>query len=162
MTLFTNFSRSLNDYRRNYMNTINIKEINGQKIRKTDLQKFVQKFNEHWSEGLKSLFNLNLVGLDSNHEIVNIIMSLAGLNKKIIDLMLFDKSCEQYLEIFMSRLAEADEPLVFKLLSFYKFIPMTENNSIGILKFVENFGPSYKMPDFLNVVKKITSILIRS
>lgn len=136
MTLFMTFSRSLNDYRRNYANIANVKEIDKQKIRKSDLEKFVQKFNEHWSEGLKSLFNLNLVGLDSNHEIVNIIMSLAGLNKKIIDLMLFDKTCEQYLEIFMSRLAEADEPLVLKLLSFYKFVPMTENNSIGVLKFV--------------------------
>jgi hypothetical protein len=35
-------------------------------------------------------------------------MSLAGLNKKMIDLMLFDQICEQYLEIFMARLGEED------------------------------------------------------
>ena len=39
----------------------------------------------------------------------------------------------------MARLKEGNEPLVLKLLSFYKFVPMTENNSIGILKFVKNF-----------------------
>lgn len=85
---------------------MNVTEITDGKSKKSDLQKFVHKFNEHWSEGLKTLFNLNLVGLDSNHEIVNIIMSLAGLNKKMIDLMLFDKHCEQYLQFFMSRLKE--------------------------------------------------------
>lgn len=51
---------------------------------------------------------------------------------------------------------------MLKLLSFYKFIPMTENNSIGVLKFVEAFGPFYQMPDLLANVKKITSILIKS
>lgn len=64
-------------------------------------------------------------------------MSLAGLKKNMIDLMMFEKTCEQYLGIFMSRLQEEDEPLVFKLLSFYKYIPMTESNSISLLKFVE-------------------------
>lgn len=36
------------------------------KIRKNNLEKFQTKFNEHWSEGIKSLFNLNLVGLESD------------------------------------------------------------------------------------------------
>lgn len=62
----------------------------------------------------------------------------------------------------MSRLGEEDEPLVLKLLSFYKFIPMTESNSIGVLKFVEKFGPVYKMPDILATIKKITAILMKS
>lgn len=61
----------------------------------------------------------------------------------------------------MSRLKEENQPLLFKLLSLYKFIPMTENNSIGILKFVEAFDEFYKMPDLLATVKKITSILIK-
>lgn len=52
-------------------------------------------------------------------------MSMSGLSKKMIDTMLFDKVCEEYLDIFLSRLKENDEPLLFKLLSFYKFIPMT-------------------------------------
>lgn len=38
---------------------------------------------------------------------------------------------------------------------------MTENTSIGILKFVEAFDEFYKMPDLLATVKKITSILIK-
>lgn len=67
MTLFMTFSKALNDFKRNYLQIINVKEVDTQKVKKTSLEKFVEKFNEHWSEGLKSLFNLNLVGLDSNH-----------------------------------------------------------------------------------------------
>lgn len=63
-------------------------------------------------------------------------MSMGGLNKTMIDTMMFDKVCEQYLDIFMEILKQNDEPLLFKLLSFYKFIPMSQNNTIGILKFV--------------------------
>ena len=42
------------------------------------------RFNEHWTSGLKTLFNLNLVGLDSNEEIVDIFMSVKGLSKEHI------------------------------------------------------------------------------
>ena len=49
-----------------YPETPEIGFINMRKQRKTDLEKFVEKFNGHWSEGLKTLFNLNIVGLDSN------------------------------------------------------------------------------------------------
>lgn len=105
---------------------------------------FVDKFNEHWSEGLKSLFNENLVGLDSNHEIINIIMSQGGLKKSNIDAMLFEKTCEQYLEIFLSRLTEdTEQPLISKLLDLFQYIPMTETSSIGIKKFIEVFSKIY-------------------
>lgn len=75
--------------------------------------------------------------------------------------MMFEKTCEQYLGIFMSRLQEEDEPLVFKLLSFYKYIPMTESNSISLLKFVEEFKNRFG-PDLMENVKKITHVLMKS
>ncbi len=75
--------------------------------------------------------------------------------------MMFEKTCEQYLGIFMSRLQEEDEPLVFKLLSFYKYIPMTESNSISLLKFVEEFKNRFG-PDLMENVKKITNVLMKS
>lgn len=62
----------------------------------------------------------------------------------------------------MARLKEGNEPLVLKLLSFYKFVPMTENNSIGILKFVKNFEEIYNDIDLLSTAKKITVIFMKS
>ncbi len=62
----------------------------------------------------------------------------------------------------MARLKEGNEPLVLKLLSFYKFVPMTENNSIGILKFVKNFEEIYNNIDLLSTAKKITVIFMKS
>lgn len=41
MTLFMTFSRSLNEFRRQYTNVICIKDIEDQKIRKPNLEKFV-------------------------------------------------------------------------------------------------------------------------
>lgn len=35
--------------------------------------------------GIKTLFNLNLVGLDSDEEIVDIILNLKGISKDNID-----------------------------------------------------------------------------
>lgn len=52
--------------------------------------------------------------------------------------------------------------MILKLLSFYKFVPMTENNSISVLRFAETFGVMYKMPDLLGVIKKITSVLMKA
>ena len=100
MTLFITLCKNLNDFRVGHLGlTLNASRDHyfEEKNRKNSLEKFVAKFNEHWSEGLKSLFNLNLVGLDSDHEIVNIIMSHGALNKNNIDAMLFDKSCERFL-----------------------------------------------------------------
>ena len=74
------------------------------------------KFNEHWQEGLKSLFNLNLVGLDSDNEIINIIKTLEGLKKEVIDMMLFDKKSEQFFKIFMIKIDESSSELVTKML----------------------------------------------
>jgi hypothetical protein len=45
------------------------------------LEQFVLRFNEAWTNGLKTLFNLNLVGLDSNDEIIDIFLNLRGLKK---------------------------------------------------------------------------------
>lgn len=41
MTLFMTFSRALNDFRRNYPVQQNVKKFDEQKLRKTNLQKFV-------------------------------------------------------------------------------------------------------------------------
>lgn len=41
MTLFMTFSRSLNDFRRNYPSIISVKDIDLQKTRKANLEKFV-------------------------------------------------------------------------------------------------------------------------
>lgn len=61
----------------------------------------------------------------------------------------------------MLRLKQEDEPLVFKLLLFYKYIPMTEANSIAILKFVEEFKNRFG-PELLDNAKKITNLLMKS
>lgn len=45
MTLFMIFSRALNDFKRNYPQILNVKEIDIQKVKKTSLEKFVEKFN---------------------------------------------------------------------------------------------------------------------
>lgn len=100
MTLFTTLCKGLNEYRKSYSRATlpsSKDHFVEQKGRKNNMEKFVEKFNEHWSEGLKSLFNLDLVGLDSDQEIINIIMSQGSLKKINIDAMLFEKACEQYL-----------------------------------------------------------------
>lgn len=70
MTVFQILSKGLNQYRLEYPQECSIEEIKDQKMRKINLEKFLIKFNDHWQEGLKSLFNLNLVGLDSDQEII--------------------------------------------------------------------------------------------
>ena len=42
------------------------------------------RFNEHWTSGLKNLFNMNLLGLDSKEEIMDIFMKLKGSSKEDI------------------------------------------------------------------------------
>jgi len=56
----------LNEYRKYEQKTIEVAEIVTLKQKKMNLEQFVIRFNEHWTSGLKTLFNLNLVGLDSN------------------------------------------------------------------------------------------------
>lgn len=56
----------LNDYRKTESQIVETEEVIALKQRKMSLEQFVVRFNEHWTSGLKTLFNLNLVGLDSN------------------------------------------------------------------------------------------------
>ena len=65
MTLFLSL-KSLNQYRKTYSESHPIEGIMARKNQKSSLEQFIEKFNSHWSEGLKSLFNLNIVGLESN------------------------------------------------------------------------------------------------
>ncbi len=51
------------------------------KQNKTNLRKFIDNFNDNWIGGLKALFNLNLVGLESDLEIVKILLNTKGLSK---------------------------------------------------------------------------------
>ena len=71
----------LNDYRKHELRHAETTELIQLKQKKLSLEQFVVRFNEHWTSGLKTLFNLNLVGLDSNDEIVDIIINLRGLRK---------------------------------------------------------------------------------
>jgi hypothetical protein len=56
----------LNEYRKTEPLIVDTREVIALKQRKMSLEQFVVRFNEHWTNGLKTLFNLNLVGLDSN------------------------------------------------------------------------------------------------
>jgi hypothetical protein len=56
----------LNEYRKQEPKIVETLEIVSLKQKKMSLEQFVIRFNEHWTSGLKTLFNLNLVGLDSN------------------------------------------------------------------------------------------------
>ena len=59
-------SIGLNDYRKQELKAAETTEIIHLKQKKLSLEQFVVRFNEHWTSGLKTLFNLNLVGLDSS------------------------------------------------------------------------------------------------
>lgn len=75
----------LNEYRKAEVKNIETLEIVGLKQKKMSLEQFVVKFNENWMTGNKTLFNLNLVGLDSDEEIVDILLNLKGISKDNID-----------------------------------------------------------------------------
>ena len=66
LSLFIIMSIGLNDYRKQELKAAETTEIIHLKQKKLSLEQFVVRFNEHWTSGLKTLFNLNLVGLDSN------------------------------------------------------------------------------------------------
>ena len=89
------------------------------------------RFNEHWTSGLKTLFNLNLVGLDSNEEIVDIFMSVKGLSKEHIAEYF---SCEKGFELFDIFLRKAaskhKQHLFLTLLHLHRFIPLSKHPSI--------------------------------
>ena len=76
------------------------------KQRKTSLEQFGVRFNEHWTAGLKTLFNLNLVGLDSNEEIVDILLNLKGLKKSHIEDLFSCEKGEELFKIFSRKLRE--------------------------------------------------------
>ena len=85
----------LNEYRRHEPRTVPVDQVIQLKQKKMSLEQFVIRFNEHWTSGLKTLFNLNLVGLDSNEEIVDILLTLKGLSKDNISEYF---SCEKNVE----------------------------------------------------------------
>ena len=45
----------------------------------------------------------------------------------MIDAMVFDKNCKQYLDILMSRLSEEPSSIIDKLLEFYAFLPIAKS-----------------------------------
>jgi hypothetical protein len=51
-----------------------------EKNRKISIEKFVFKFNEGWSLGLKTLYNLNLISLD-DRELIDILLTTGRLKK---------------------------------------------------------------------------------
>lgn len=82
MSLLIIMVMGLNEYRKAEPTVTPTEQIRLLKQKKTSLEQFVVRFNEHWTNGLKTLFNLNLVGLDSNKEIVDIFLNLKGLSKQ--------------------------------------------------------------------------------
>jgi hypothetical protein len=102
------------------------------KQRKVSLEQFVVRFNEHWTSGLKTLFNLNLVGLDSNEEIVDIFMSLKGLSKdNIAEYFTCEKGFELF-DIFLRKtVSKYKDSLFLTLLHLHRFIPLSNWCSIA-------------------------------
>ena len=90
-------------------------------------------------------------------------MSQGGLKKASIDMMLFEKTCQQYLEIFMSRLTEdSEESLIYKLLDLFQYIPLSESLTTGVKVFIEAFQSIYQSEVPLETqVLKILGFLVK-
>ena len=90
------------------------------------LEQFVVRFNEHWTSGLKTLFNLNLVGLDSNEEIVDILLNLRGLKKENIDDYFTCDKGQELLDIFIKKIINKNKDNLFlSLVDIYHCIPLS-------------------------------------
>lgn len=116
------------------------------KQKKMSLEQFVIKFNiEDWMIGIKTLFNLNLVGLDSDEEIVDILLNLKGIKKENIDKLLFCEKKPELAKIFFRNLLDRSENDPLKaVLDLHHYIPLRnssfilEISSIGVKKYIEH------------------------
>lgn len=119
----------LNEYRRHEPRTVPVDQVIQLKQKKMSLEQFVIRFNEHWTSGLKTLFNLNLVGLDSNEEIVDILLTLKGLSKDNISEYF---SCEKgalLFDIFLGKLMHKHQRLYFiALLDLHHYLPLSTSS----------------------------------
>lgn len=127
LSLFVIMSIGLNDYRKHEQRPTPTEQIVQLKQKKMNLEQFVIRFNEHWTSGLKTLFNLNLVGLDSNEEIVDFFLNLRGLKKEVIDEYFSCEKGNELYDIFLSKIADKNRNFLFlTLIDLFHYIPLSK------------------------------------
>lgn len=107
-----------------------------EKNRKISLEKFVFKFNEAWSAGIKALYNLNLISLD-DRELLEILLSTSRLKKSELEMYLLDEARKEFLKMFVCRISEL--PVLPAMLEYYRLLPV-KDNSPSLTFFIENYA----------------------